>query len=114
MSQCDDDYEHVHGLTIETVDNRGWIVASTGRGRELATRPLARSTRPEEAVTGTTCTSVTLRSSWRARRLNLSGCLTEFRFWAQRPGVRKRPHLPRSARADERASWDGPSSSSLG
>ena len=43
MSHCDDDWEHDHGVTIETVDNLGWIYvpASTWRGRSLATRPFA-------------------------------------------------------------------------
>jgi hypothetical protein len=41
MSHCDDDWEHDHGVTIETVDNPGWIVRIDLEGTELATRPFA-------------------------------------------------------------------------
>lgn len=86
MSHCDDDWEHDHGVTIETVENPGWMVRVDLEGTELATRPFA----PVHWATGS--------SDWydmhvgdsafivACSPLNLSWCLTEFRFWAQSRG----------------------------
>lgn len=41
-SQCDGDWEHAHGITIDTLDNPGWTVRIQLTGTALAGRPLAR------------------------------------------------------------------------
>jgi hypothetical protein len=35
VAQCDDDWEHSEGVTIETLDNPGWRVRINLRGTEL-------------------------------------------------------------------------------
>ncbi len=40
-SQCDGDWEHSHGLQIETLDNPGWHVVIDLRHTELADRSFA-------------------------------------------------------------------------
>lgn len=83
MAQCDDDWEHSYGVTIETIDNPGWTVRIDLEGTELATRPFKPRHRDYpggdwyeiQVADGTfvaTCSP-----------LNLSWCMTEFRLWAQ-------------------------------
>ena len=39
LSHCDGDWEHAHGIHIETLDNPGWEVRIDLRDTELANRP---------------------------------------------------------------------------
>ena len=41
-SQCDGDWEHGEGITIETLDNPGWSVRITIAGTSLEGRPFDR------------------------------------------------------------------------
>jgi hypothetical protein len=36
QAQCDDEWEHHYGVTIQTLDNPGWLVQADLRGVELA------------------------------------------------------------------------------
>jgi hypothetical protein len=43
LSQCDEEWEHAHGITVETLDNPGWrikidLAATRWAGREFAPR----------------------------------------------------------------------------
>lgn len=41
-SQCDGDWEHQHGVTIDTLDNPGWSLKVDLRGTEAEGRKLER------------------------------------------------------------------------
>lgn len=38
-SQCDEDWEHQHGVTIENIDNPGWHLKVTGLTRKEVPAP---------------------------------------------------------------------------
>jgi hypothetical protein len=40
-AQCDGDWEHQHGVRIETLDNPGWLVTVELAGTQLEGRPFA-------------------------------------------------------------------------
>lgn len=39
VEQCDDDWEHSYGITIDTVDNPGWTLTIDLADTELAGKP---------------------------------------------------------------------------
>jgi hypothetical protein len=87
MAHCDGEWEHSYGVTIETLDNPGWIVRIALQETELATRPFKPLERDwsvadwyDIRVTGEGVFIATCSP------LNLSWCLTEFRLWAQKKG----------------------------
>ncbi|MCZ1006018.1 immunity 53 family protein [Streptomyces lydicus] len=81
-SQCDGDWAHEWGMTIETLDNPGWAVKI-----DLAETVLADREYPQHRVTRDEHDWVMAWTAERAFRIacgpgNLTEALTLFRVWA--------------------------------
>jgi hypothetical protein len=81
-SQCDGDWEHESGVTIETLDNPGWTIKIDLEETELADREY-----PGQRVARGEHDWVTAWTSEQTFRIacgpgNLSEALTLFRAWA--------------------------------
>ena len=81
-SQCDGDWEHEGGVTIETLDNPGWTVKINLEETELADREL-----PQQRVARSEHDWVMAWTSEKTFRIacgpdNLTEALTVFRDWA--------------------------------
>ena len=55
QSQCDGEWEHSHGLTIDTLDNPGWSVEIDLAGTPLAKQPFAEVQRLEHETDWIDC-----------------------------------------------------------
>lgn len=83
MSNCDGDWEHGYGVTIETLDNPGWMVRLELAGTPLAARTFDRFEyqRDEHDWLQMWLEDGALRVA--CGPLNLSEGLFRFREWAQ-------------------------------
>jgi hypothetical protein len=83
LEQCNDDWEHSHGVTIDTLDNPGWTVDVDLADTPLSSRPYDRAeTRRTE---DDWLVSWREEARWRAAcgPLNLAEALAAFLDWAR-------------------------------
>lgn len=82
LDQCDDDWEHSFGITIDTLDNPGWSIKIDLEGTALMGHAYERSEvhRSEHDWV----TSLCEQGQWRAYcgPLNLEEALRRFLSWA--------------------------------
>lgn len=87
--RCDGDWEHDHGVTIETLDNPGWLVRIALSGTGLAGRPFAPVSRgdSERDRDWLDCRVADDRFTGAGGAHNLEEILRVFQTWAAgRPG----------------------------
>jgi hypothetical protein len=80
-SQCDGDWEHSFGITIETLDNPGWSLRVDLRRTELEDRSLAREESIEPMTTGWLGWIENGRYRAACGPLNLAEALAAFLAW---------------------------------
>jgi len=80
LRQCNGDWEHLYGITIETLDNAGWSVTIDLTGTKLERVPYSRLS--ENA--GLDCRVE--RAKWKGTggALELNQLLEEFFSWAEK------------------------------
>lgn len=67
-SQCDGDWEHEHGMSIETIDNPGWALEVSFAERRSNRESSPECSRSAPRMTGSTLESRTRGSSLTAAR----------------------------------------------
>ena len=85
-ANCDGEWEHIHGVSIDTLDNPGWCVTISLEGTPLLGRPLPKLTidRSEHDWLRTWTQDRSFRAA--CGPLNLGEALEAFRRWATTAG----------------------------
>ena len=85
MAHCDGEWEHGYGVTIETGEGPGWVVAIELTGTELQSRPFKSVDLNWGDDDDWMRAFVDDNAVWRAScgLQSLTQCVTEFRHWAQ-------------------------------
>ncbi|MEY4198499.1 MAG: hypothetical protein RLZZ265_239 [Verrucomicrobiota bacterium] len=84
-SQCDGEWEHQHGIKIETLDNPGWSVRVELKGTPLARKPFPSIKRLEDKRNWIHCEVVNDKFEGHGGPLMLEEIIRTFLSWANAP-----------------------------
>ena len=87
LAHCDGEWEHTFGVSIDTLDNPGWIVDIDLTGTSLASRPfvaVARGMEPNE-TDWVSCKVESAKFQGAGGASNLAEILGIFLDWAEQP-----------------------------
>ena len=81
LSQCDGDWEHQHGVKVETLDNPGWAIEIGLTGTPMAETPFEKFSQERSEHDWVFCSVVDARFRAACGPSNLAEAIEVFRSW---------------------------------